>query len=66
MISGVATYIDPVCGMTVEQGAGVTLHWQGRDLRFCEIACRDTFRSDPARWVEPLGHVHALGREMDR
>jgi YHS domain-containing protein len=60
MISVVTTYIDPVCGMTVDAADGVTLHWEGRDYRFCEVACRDIFQEDPARWVEPVGHLHHL------
>lgn len=60
MNSGTSTSIDRVCGMTVDAAAGVTLHWEGRDYRFCDVACRDTFRGDPARWVEPLGHIHEL------
>jgi len=62
MTSGVATHIDPVCGMVVDPGAGLSLHWQGRNLRFCEVACRDTFRDDPARWDEPLSHTEEVTR----
>lgn len=57
MISSAATQIDPVCGMAVDPPAGVSLHWEGRDFRFCDVACRDIFQDEPERWVKPLSHV---------
>lgn len=60
MMSGLAMYVDPVCGMTVDEAAGVGLHWGGRDYRFCEVACRDIFQDEPARWEEPLRHLGEL------
>jgi YHS domain-containing protein len=57
MFTSAATQVDPVCGMAVDPPAGVSLQWEGRDYRFCDVACRDTFQDDPARWAEPLKHV---------
>ncbi|MEO6060128.1 MAG: hypothetical protein ABIQ05_09195 [Candidatus Limnocylindria bacterium] len=57
MITHDSVLIDPVCGMAVEPPAGLPLLWEGREHRFCGIACRDTFQDEPARWVEPLRHV---------
>ena len=57
MIETITTPIDPVCGMAVHPSAGISLRWRGRDYRFCESACRDTFRDDPDRWAEPLEHA---------
>ena len=57
MISSPTTYIDPVCGMAVNPAAAKSLRWKGRTYHFCEVACRETFREDPERWVEPMEHV---------
>ena len=57
LFTSAATQVDPVCGMAVDPPAEVSLQWQGRDYRFCDIACRDTFQDDPERWAEPLKHV---------
>jgi YHS domain-containing protein len=57
MISSPATYIDPVCGMAVNPAAAMGLRWNGRNYHFCEVACRETFREDPERWVEPREQV---------
>lgn len=57
MTSNTSTRIDPVCGMAVDPPAGVSLNWGGREYRFCEAACRETFLDQPERWVEPLRHA---------
>jgi YHS domain-containing protein len=57
MIISPTTCIDPVCGMAVSPAAAKSLRWKGRDYHFCEVACRETFREDPERWVEPMEHV---------
>ena len=56
MFSSPATDIDPVCGMVVNPAAAESLQWNGRTYHFCEVACRETFQEDPARWVEPMEH----------
>ena len=58
MISAPTTYVDPVCGMTVNPGAATSLRWNGRNYHFCEIACSETFLEDPERWADPMEHVH--------
>jgi len=57
MFGSAATQVDPVCRMAVDPPAGVSLQWEGRDYRFCDVACRDRFQDDPERWAEPLKHV---------
>lgn len=57
MISSPTTYIDPVCGMTVNPAAAKSLRWKGRNYYFCEVACSETFLEDPERWDEPMEHV---------
>jgi Cu+-exporting ATPase len=57
MMSSNSTLIDPVCGMAVDPPAGSSLRWEGREYRFCDVACRDTFQDEPERWAEPLSHV---------
>jgi YHS domain-containing protein len=49
--------IDPVCGMAVSPRTAKSVRWEGRNHYFCEVACRDIFRRDPARWSEPMRHV---------
>ncbi len=52
---------DPVCGMTIERGTAVSVEYHGVAYRFCDPACAETFRQDPARWVgdgSGAGFVH--------
>ena len=56
MFSSRPAKIDPVCGMVVGPAAAESLPWNGRDYHFCEVVCRETFREDPERWVEPMDH----------
>lgn len=53
--------IDPVCDMSISPQTAMTLPWEGRTYYFCEAACRDTFRDDPARWTEPIHHEDEAG-----
>ena len=46
-----STVIDPVCGMPIDPAAAVAVKHHDRTYYFCESACADTFRDDPARWV---------------
>lgn len=41
---------DPVCGMTVDEGAGYSHRYRGQEYRFCSARCRDQFAADPARF----------------
>ena len=43
---------DPVCGMSVESGqAAATENHDGQTLYFCSTHCRDTFKTNPARYA---------------
>lgn len=43
---------DPVCGMSIESGqARATESYQGQTYYFCSAQCRDTFKTDPARYA---------------
>ncbi|HQY70937.1 MAG TPA: YHS domain-containing protein, partial [Pseudomonadales bacterium] len=48
-----ATFIDPVCGMTVKPESPHHAVHAGREYRFCSAGCRGKFVADPARWLEP-------------
>jgi Cu+-exporting ATPase len=44
---------DPVCGMSVDRGSGLTLTYHGETYYFCGPGCREKFRADPAQYTEP-------------
>lgn len=44
--------IDPVCGMKVDTETTIGIDFDGVAYHFCELACADTFRDDPRRWIE--------------
>jgi uncharacterized protein len=39
---------DPVCGMTVDRGKGLTAVHEGKTYYFCGAGCRTKFEADPA------------------
>lgn len=43
---------DPVCGMTVEQPADLTVERDGRLFPFCSEACRRKFLDRPEKYIE--------------
>jgi Cu+-exporting ATPase len=44
--------IDPVCGMTVEEGdASDTLDYEGTTYYFCSTDCRQEFEANPADYA---------------
>jgi uncharacterized membrane protein YraQ (UPF0718 family)/YHS domain-containing protein len=44
---------DPVCGMTVDRGAGKpTSVYEGRAYYFCSEDCKARFEAEPARYVD--------------
>ena len=44
--------VDPVCGMTVDLGAGKpTSRWGGTQYHFCSARCHDRFVADPYFYV---------------
>ena len=50
---GAATAKDPVCGMSVVLGEGKpSLEHPGKDYHFCSTKCRDTFRAEPAAYLD--------------
>ena len=48
------TAVDPVCGMTIDRNAAILVNHAGASYHFCDIACADTFRAEPERWVTGL------------
>lgn len=62
------TAVDPVCGMTVDLGAGKpTSKWGGTQYHFCSARCHDRFVADPYFYVSgnnkkkrPAGKKNAL------
>jgi YHS domain-containing protein len=53
--------IDPVCKMKVqEQSSSLSSEYQGRRYYFCSPGCKDSFDSDPERFVT---ETDILGRK---
>ena len=51
LVETVAVNVDPVCGMTVDEGgAAVRLQHGGKDYRFCSAQCLEKFKADPAKY----------------
>jgi Cu+-exporting ATPase len=46
------TTTDPVCGMPVEPASAIGVEYADDVYYFCESVCADTFRDEPARWVQ--------------
>src|SRR6266478_10149603 len=45
---------DPVCGMTVDpQNAAGFYEYKGQTYFFCSIGCREKFKADPERFLNP-------------
>ncbi len=45
--------IDPVCGMTIEDGkAGAVEVWKGDTFHFCSESCHQQFRAAPDRYAK--------------
>lgn len=49
-----ATHIDPVCGMTVDdtKNKGGSFEYHGTTHYFCSQGCRSKFETDPAGWLK--------------
>ncbi|MCP5420268.1 MAG: heavy metal translocating P-type ATPase [Gammaproteobacteria bacterium] len=45
---------DPVCGMTVAPGAGITHSHAGRTYHFCGQYCLDKFKGEPERYADGI------------
>ena len=49
------THVDPVCGMTIEEGDAVgTLQHNGVTYYFCNPSCLERFKADPKTFLEPV------------
>ena len=44
---------DPVCGMQVTPASQWQAHHQGTDYYFCAAGCRDKFKAQPERYLQP-------------
>jgi YHS domain-containing protein len=44
--------LDPVCGMSVSRDEGVSLFYEGRELRFCSEDCRQEFLRRPRTYLD--------------
>ncbi len=45
--------IDPVCGMSVEEGdAPATFEYQGTTYYFCSTDCREEFEANPGDYAD--------------
>ena len=47
---GATAFIDPVCGMQVQEDAAHRLEHAGQTFRFCSAGCLAKFRADPGRY----------------
>src|SRR4249920_188911 len=53
--------IDPVCGMTVDPGAGKPSYQHGsHTYHFCSEGCRSKFAADPDRYLNKVGEAKPL------
>ena len=49
-MGGTMDFLDPVCGMTVQESTRHRLEHAGATLRFCSAECLAKFRADPDRY----------------
>lgn len=45
------TVKDPVCGMMIPAGEGLSVVYQGQEFRFCSDLCKRTFLAKPERYA---------------
>jgi starch phosphorylase len=45
------TMKDPVCGMKIPMGEGLSVIYQGQEFRFCSDLCKRTFLATPERYA---------------
>jgi len=48
-------FIDPVCGMEVDQDKGYGKMYQGEPYRFCSRSCLDKFDAEPEKFLNQHG-----------
>ena len=52
--SGIASTIDPVCGMTVDpEKAQHKAEYNGSTYYFCSAGCRTKFMAEPNKYLQP-------------
>lgn len=51
MTTETKTYVDPVCGMTVDPLAAAKTCYNGIELYFCDEECRNKFEAAPQDYV---------------
>ncbi|TKS61200.1 MAG: alpha-glucan phosphorylase [Nitrospira sp.] len=52
---------DPVCGMMIPVGEGLSVVYQGREIRFCSDLCKRTFLATPERYAAiPAGAAQGV------
>ena len=51
--SGSSTFIDPVCGMSVDQNTELKTDYQQQTYYFCNPSCLDKFKGDPEFYLIP-------------
>jgi Cu+-exporting ATPase len=45
--------MDPVCGMELDRSeTKLTAEYKGKTYYFCNIACKDSFVSDPQKYLD--------------
>src|SRR5439155_24455250 len=49
---------DPVCGMRVKETTPHTYEYGGRRYFFCGARCREKFRAEPEKYLQPA-HSHS-------
>jgi len=63
------TQVDPVCGMEVNPGSTrLVANFQGHSYWFCNEACRNSFETNPKKYLEPkpTKRKGIWGRYLDR
>lgn len=56
---GPGEHMDPVCGMTVEEGVGaITLDHNGTTYYFCSRGCQRAFEKDPEKYLTEGPSMH--------
>lgn len=43
--------VDPVCGVAINREAAIVVVHAGAPRYFCDVACAETFRDEPERWL---------------
>lgn len=58
-VLGPGGHMDPVCGMTVEEGQGaITLDYKDTTYYFCSRGCQRAFEKDPEKYLREGPSMH--------